>query len=85
MWYQDTIPLFEWLVTGPFDFHEDRRVPEEAWKELERVGKEKKIYYKNLRRAVPLDKPDRQDTNLSGESLAYVSLEFPVEPSLFLS
>jgi hypothetical protein len=66
MWYQDSIPLLEWMVAGPFDFQDSCRIPEKAWKELEEVAKEKEIYIGNLRRQVPLDKPDRRDTNLAG-------------------
>ncbi|KAL3908235.1 MAG: hypothetical protein SGARI_003153 [Bacillariaceae sp.] len=82
MWYQDTIPLFKWMVSGPFDYHDGRRIPTDSWKALRDQADARGIYIGNLGRTVPLDKPDRKDTNLSGAyTVAYSSRTYPTDPS----
>ena len=78
MWYQDTINLFDAMITGPFEFEDGFHVPEAAWKELLAVADVSKIYVGAVNRIVPLDKPDRMDKDVTGGVHSHLTLRWNI-------
>ena len=78
MWYQDTINLFETMITGPFDFDDGFHVPTSVWKTLLRDAEESRIYVGAVNRIVPLDKPDRLDKDVKDNVRSHLTLRWNI-------
>jgi hypothetical protein len=54
VWYQDTINLADLMVTGPFDFTTNHRLPELSWQHLLDNAEEFRINVTNINKRDPL-------------------------------
>jgi hypothetical protein len=76
MWYQDSVNLFETMLSGPFDFVDGYKVPQEAWKQLLEKAPGSNVYTGALNRVIPLDKPDPQDKDNKGNPTSFFAFRW---------
>jgi hypothetical protein len=75
VWYQDAVNLFQLKIDGPFNFENGCHIPKAAWKALEAVAEEQRIYVGGLNRKATLGKPDKEDKDKKGSKVTWPSCE----------
>jgi hypothetical protein len=58
------------MVYGPFDFIDNHLVPAEAWDTLLAKSKDMKVYINKVNCIIPLDQPDRQDRDVTEDTIS---------------